>query len=81
MPGNSSFTGSGSGSGRGLGRGGQGGQGNSNNRGRSRLDGRGAGIGGFCICPGCGAKIEHQPGIPCTEVKCPKCGLSMIRGN
>jgi hypothetical protein len=66
---NSNFTGSG--------RGGQGG----GSRGKGGLRGQGAGPGGFCVCPGCGARLEHQPGIPCTEVKCPKCGLPMIRGN
>jgi len=78
MP-NNSFAGSGSGPGRGLG-GGRGGQGGSS-RGKGRLGGQETGIGGFCVCPGCGAKAEHQPGIPCTEVKCPKCGLPMVRGN
>ncbi|RPJ69973.1 MAG: hypothetical protein EHM20_15880, partial [Alphaproteobacteria bacterium] len=59
----------GRGAGRGQGRGFQSG-GTTN----SSLRGQGAGTGGFCVCPGCGSKIEHQAGIPCTEVKCPKCG-------
>jgi predicted DNA-binding protein (UPF0251 family) len=33
----------------------------------------------FCICPDCGEKVQHQPGIPCTEVKCPTCNYFMIR--
>jgi hypothetical protein len=32
-----------------------------------------------CTCPNCGAKVDHEPGTPCTEVKCPDCG-SMMRG-
>ena len=59
----------GSGTGRGLGRGG----------GRGRMDGRGLGAGGECICPNCGYKATHQQGVPCYEVKCPKCGTTMIR--
>jgi len=27
-----------------------------------------------CVCPSCGASTEHQKGVPCTSVKCPKCG-------
>lgn len=46
--------------------------------------GRGGGIGagpmGYCICPKCGEKVAHVTGIPCTLVKCPKCGANMIRG-
>jgi len=59
----------GSGTGRGLGRGG----------GRGRMDGRGLGAGGECICPNCGYKAAHQQGVPCYEVKCPKCGTPMTR--
>lgn len=33
----------------------------------------------FCVCPECGEKVQHQPGIPCTEVECPKCNNFMIR--
>jgi len=65
--------GQGPGTGRGMGAG--------RSQGRSGMDGQGAGTGGNCVCPGCGAKIDHQAGIPCAEVKCPKCGLPMIRGN
>jgi hypothetical protein len=35
---------------------------------------------GYCICPVCGAKISHQPGIPCISVSCSKCGSKMARG-
>jgi hypothetical protein len=42
--------------------------------------GRGAGPTGFCICPSCGEKVEHKPGIPCSSMLCPKCGTRMVRG-
>jgi len=66
--------GSGPGTGRGGGRGG--------GAGRGRMGGTraGAGPGGNCVCPGCGAKAPHQPGSPCSSIKCPKCGKAMIRG-
>ncbi|MEA3357034.1 MAG: hypothetical protein U9Q67_01220 [Patescibacteria group bacterium] len=51
-------------------------------RGMGRGLGRGAGrktLGGTaeCTCPKCGHKEPHKRGIPCTEVKCPKCGTPM----
>jgi len=58
----------------GLGRGGQ-------SLGRGRMGAQGAGIGNFYVCPGCGDKVEHRTGIPCIEIKCPKCGIPMLRGN
>ena len=57
------------GSGKGLGRGG----------GRGRNSGGGFSVGGFCVCAKCGTKQAHQQGIPCTQLKCPKCGATMIR--
>ncbi len=54
------------------------------NRGRG-AGGRGlgggfaAGPGGYCVCPACGEKTAHQRGIPCYEMKCPKCGTAMTR--
>jgi predicted DNA-binding protein (UPF0251 family) len=33
----------------------------------------------FCVCPECGEKVQHQPGVPCTQVECPKCNNFMIR--
>lgn len=40
----------------------------------------GAGPTGYCVCPKCGEKITHMAGTPCTSMKCPKCGVAMIRG-
>lgn len=54
------------GRGRGLGRG--------NRPGRT---GRGLGGVNECVCPECGYKESHKRGIPCTEIKCPKCGAQM----
>ena len=62
--------GRGMGAGRGMGRGGGG---------RGRMGGFAAGPGGYCVCPKCGYKVEHQVGIPCYQQKCPKCGSPMIR--
>jgi predicted RNA-binding Zn-ribbon protein involved in translation (DUF1610 family) len=32
-----------------------------------------------CVCPKCGNEITHaRRGIPCSQVKCPKCGTLMI---
>lgn len=48
--------------------------------GRGRQPGGfGLGLGDFCICPNCGAKVPHQRGIPCYEMKCSKCGNLMTR--
>jgi len=48
-------------------------------RGMGRGGGAGAGPGGSCICPQCGTKVPHQPGVPCFQVKCPQCGANMVR--
>ena len=63
--------GQGSGKGRGRGRG----------AGRGRMGGNrpGAGPGGNCICPSCGAKVLHQAGVSCYSMSCPKCGIRMVR--
>ncbi len=59
--------------GRGLGRG----------QGRGQIPtgrlGSGAGPGGQCVCPSCGTIAPHNPGVPCTQIKCPKCGSLMVR--
>lgn len=48
-------------------------------RGQGKMTGRGLGPSAECICPNCGAKIAHKPGIPCAQEKCPQCGTKMIR--
>ncbi|MBN1435969.1 MAG: DUF5320 domain-containing protein [Sedimentisphaerales bacterium] len=57
---------------------------NANNRpqgqGRGRLGGPfAAGPGGNCVCPQCGAQAPHVAGQPCSQMKCPKCGIAMTR--
>lgn len=53
------------------------------NRHRERCGCKGHGPGlkdsGTCICLACGARVPHQPGIPCREVSCPRCGQFMRR--
>ena len=74
----------------GSGKGGQGGQGkggHSRGQGKGRSQGcgqrgrQGPGLmtNGNCICPNCGKKIMHDPGIPCYSLSCPQCGTKMIR--
>ena len=48
--------------------------------GRMRGTRPGAGPGGECVCPTCGARVPHQAGTPCYNVGCPKCGTKMVRG-
>ncbi|MDP8218605.1 MAG: DUF5320 domain-containing protein [Candidatus Theseobacter exili] len=57
--------------GRGLGEGGE----------RGRIAGKrpGAVTRGYCVCPGCGGKVSHQLGEPCSSVSCPECGTRMVR--
>lgn len=57
---------------RGQGRGGPGGMGRKGGP-------SAAGPGGTCVCPNCGHREPHQVGQPCYEMKCPKCGTTMIR--
>ena len=47
--------------------------------GRGRMGGAGRGPGGECVCPSCGKKVSHERGVPCYEVRCPKCGTAMTR--
>ncbi len=49
--------------------------------------GRGRGAGGpgragpvkECMCLNCGYRMPHQPGIPCRQTRCPRCGMPMVR--
>ncbi len=61
---------------------GQGGGGFGRGQGRGgRFAGNRGGLGpaGNCICPSCGYKVQKSPGVPCNQVKCPKCGTLMVR--
>jgi hypothetical protein len=64
-------SGQGPGTGRGMGRGG----------GRGRMGGNlpGSGPQGDCRCPKCNISVPHNAGIPCYDMKCPKCGGAMVR--
>jgi hypothetical protein len=53
---------------------------------RNKERGEGQGTGGErqgdggadeCVCPKCGATIEHEKGMPCSKVDCPECGATM----
>jgi hypothetical protein len=49
-------------------------------RGRSLHPGRlGLGPEGYCLCPKCGFRKEHQPGVPCMDERCPHCGSTLVR--
>ena len=64
-----------------LGQGPYTGRGTGTGRGQGTGGGRmGLGPGGNCICPTCGMKAGHQAGMPCATIKCPKCGIRMVRG-
>jgi hypothetical protein len=64
-------SGGGAGTGRGMGRGG----------GRGRMDGTRPGSGpmGNCVCHKCKLSLPHQAGVPCYDMKCPKCGAPMVK--
>ncbi len=53
-----------------------GGQGRGQGRGRG---GRFGGPEGNCVCPACGHEAPHTPGVPCSQMKCEKCGSPMVR--
>jgi len=41
---------------------------------------RGRGSTRYCVCPVCGHVQLKQSGVPCSSIKCEKCGSRMIRG-
>jgi predicted Fe-Mo cluster-binding NifX family protein len=40
---------------------------------------QGLGPGGFCQCPACGIQVPHEQGIPCVQLRCPRCSQIMER--
>lgn len=34
---------------------------------------------GFCVCPQCGRREQHERGVPCVMQQCPQCGVAMTR--
>ena len=69
--------GSGSGGGQGSGMGSRQGRGMGGGQGRNK--GGAFGPGGYCVCAKCGEKVPHERGVKCTNLKCPKCGHTLIR--
>ena len=47
--------------------------------GAGRMGAKGVGPAGNCLCSKCGTAAPHEKGIPCTQMKCPKCGEPMTR--
>ena len=39
----------------------------------------GQGPGGNCVCSKCGYQVSHEKGIPCSNLFCPKCHISLDR--
>jgi predicted Fe-Mo cluster-binding NifX family protein len=39
----------------------------------------GPGPAGYCLCPACSFQVPHEQGIPCIQVRCPRCGQLMER--
>ncbi len=72
--------GSGKTGGRGQGQGqGQGGERGGGGRRRTPAGSAGT-VADSCLCPKCGARANHEPGVPCLQKACPTCGTHMIRG-
>jgi len=46
---------------------------------RGRKGGMGGGPAGSCVCPSCGQRVAHSPGVPCASLQCPKCGTPLAR--
>lgn len=42
-------------------------------------EGLGLGVGGYCICPQRHYSAPHTTNRPCNQMKCPKCGATLIR--
>jgi hypothetical protein len=42
-------------------------------------EGKGRGPVGFCVCPRCGYRVEHQRGVPCSTLICPNCKVPLKR--
>jgi cation diffusion facilitator family transporter len=40
---------------------------------------KGKGPVGFCVCPRCGYRVEHQRGVPCSTLICPNCKIPLKR--
>jgi len=40
---------------------------------------QGMGPSGDCVCLGCGATKPHEPGVPCRDERCPKCGRALFK--
>ena len=40
---------------------------------------KGRGPEGYCVCPKCGYKVNHERGVPCSTIKCPKCKIDLAR--
>jgi predicted DNA-binding protein (UPF0251 family) len=36
---------------------------------------------GFCFCPACGKKEEHEAGVPCKSLVCGNCQVNYVREN
>jgi len=39
----------------------------------------GRGPDGNCVCPKCGYRVQHERGMPCSTLRCPKCNLNLER--
>lgn len=33
----------------------------------------------ICVCPSCGYAVEHECGVPCNTLLCPKCDCHLVR--
>jgi cation diffusion facilitator family transporter len=40
---------------------------------------QGKGPQGDCVCPECGYSLKHEKGIPCSQMKCPRCKIPLER--